>query len=111
MPEWWKAQAFRRVPLLAMKPLLVFLVTASLHAADFASWSTQSPREEIRPQFSSGADDALIITHDQREGLDGWFQKSFKVKGGAVLSLRCPAQDERRYECPAELPRACRVAG
>jgi hypothetical protein len=66
-----------------MKPLLALLLTVSLHAADFAGWSMQSPREEIRPQFSSGPDDTLIITHDQREGLDGWFQKSFEVKGGA----------------------------
>lgn len=62
--------------------LSLFFV-ASLHSSDFGGWSTQSPREEIRPQFSTGADDTLVITHDQREGLDGWFQKSFEVMGGA----------------------------
>lgn len=67
----------------SMKALLALLFTASLHAADFHGWTCESPREEIRPQFSSGTDDTLIITHDQRDGLDGWFQKSFEVKGGA----------------------------
>ena len=47
-----------------------------------------SPRDEIRPAFSfdpkGGARQAgaLVISHDRREGLDGWFQKSFPVTGG-----------------------------
>ena len=51
-------------------------------------WAMMSPRDEIRPWFSSeptgGASHAgaLVIAHDQREGLDGWFQKSFAVSGG-----------------------------
>jgi predicted amidohydrolase len=66
-----------------MKHLLTpFLLAASLHAADFHGWTAESPRDEIRPQFSS-SDNSLIITHDQREGLDGWFQKSFEIQGGA----------------------------
>lgn len=66
-----------------MKTLLALLFAASLHAADFHGWTCESPRDEIRPQFSSGGENTLIITHDQREGLDGWFQKSFEVKGGS----------------------------
>jgi predicted amidohydrolase len=66
-----------------MKLILALLFTVSLHANDFQGWTAESPREEIRPQFSSGADDILIITHDPREGLDGWFQKSFEINGGA----------------------------
>ncbi|MBL9142790.1 MAG: carbon-nitrogen hydrolase family protein [Verrucomicrobiaceae bacterium] len=67
-----------------MKPILACLFfSLSLHAADFHDWTPMSPRDEIRPQFSMGADDTLVITHDQREGLDGWFQKSFAVEGGA----------------------------
>lgn len=65
-----------------MKTLLCLLFAASLHAAGFHGWTAESPRDEIRPQFSSGAENSLIITHDEREGLDGWFQKSFEVKGG-----------------------------
>lgn len=47
-----------------------------------------SPRDEIRPRFSfapkGGANQTggLVISHDGREGLDGWFQKSFAVTGG-----------------------------
>ncbi len=66
-----------------MKPILLLLCAVSLHAADFHGWTPQSPRDEIRPQFSSGGQGTLVISHDQREGLDGWFQKSFTVKGGA----------------------------
>jgi predicted amidohydrolase len=51
-------------------------------------WQTAAPREEIRPAFSFeetgglGHAGGFIITHDQRDGLDGWFQKSFPVSGG-----------------------------
>lgn len=65
-----------------MKHALTFFLAVSLHAADFHGWSTESPREEIRPQFSTSDSGSLVITHDQREGLDGWFQKTFPVKGG-----------------------------
>lgn len=71
-----------------MKPISLLLLAALLHLpghaaeADIQGWSLESPREEIRPTFSSDDKGSLIITHDQREGLDGWFQKSFPVKGG-----------------------------
>ena len=51
-------------------------------------WAAVSPRDEIRPEFSfepnGGAKQAgsFVITHDRREGLDGWIQKSFAVTGG-----------------------------
>ena len=61
----------------------LLLLTVSLHAADIQGWSLESPRDEIRPQFSTGGQGSLIITHDQREGLDGWFQKSFDIQGGS----------------------------
>ncbi len=53
-----------------------------------AGWSARSPRDEIRPEFSfdplGGPKHAgsLVIRHDERDGLDGWFQKSFSVTGG-----------------------------
>jgi len=61
---------------------------ASTSANQARGWTSQSPREELRPDFSSdprgGPNHAgsLIITHDAREGLDGWYQKSFPVSGG-----------------------------
>ncbi len=70
--------------------VLAFATHLPVDAADtdYLGWSMVSPRDEIRPKFSSdprgneqGAR-SLVITHDQREGLDGWFQKSFTVNGG-----------------------------
>ncbi len=52
-----------------------------LLAASQGGWTEQSPRDEIRPAFSRKGD-ALIITHDAREGLDGWYQQTFAVQGG-----------------------------
>ncbi|MCY2986297.1 MAG: carbon-nitrogen hydrolase family protein [Planctomycetota bacterium] len=82
--------------------LLLFVVTAAngqnsppTRARELAlrlpaGWTTNSPREETRPEFSfvpnGGPNKAgsLGVSHDQREGLDGWFQKSFAVNGGEV---------------------------
>ena len=51
-------------------------------------WQTAAPRDELRPAFSfephggpKGAG-CWVVAHDQRDGLDGWFQKSFAVSGG-----------------------------
>lgn len=51
-------------------------------------WLSASPREEIRPEFaywSTGGRDgkgSLVIAADGREGLDGFWLKSFPVTGG-----------------------------
>ncbi len=51
-------------------------------------WIASSPREEIRPEFSymdsGGYDNSsrLVITHDHREGLDGYFRKEIPIEGG-----------------------------
>ncbi len=51
-------------------------------------WSAKSPREEIRPEMAVEAEGgprhegSLVIRHDEREGLDGWFEKAFAVQGG-----------------------------
>src|SRR5262245_16839369 len=51
-------------------------------------WVATAPRDEIRPVFtydSRGGPDGqgcLVITADRREGLDGWWTKSFPVTGG-----------------------------
>ena len=78
--------------LIAVFALLAFVVFPHLAAARVSyipdDWASVSPRDEIRPWFSfepkGGAKEAgaLVIMHDQREGLDGWFQKSFAVSGG-----------------------------
>ena len=88
-----------------MKPILASLFfSLSLNAADFHDWTPMSPRDEIRPQFSSG-ERKLIITHDQREGLDGWFQKTFEVKGGAFYCFEA----QRKTTDVTNLRQSCLV--
>lgn len=67
-----------------MKPFLfpILLLSFPVYAADFEGWTTESPREELRPRFSTSAPARMVIEHDQREGLDGWFQRVFPVEGG-----------------------------
>jgi predicted amidohydrolase len=51
-------------------------------------WKTAAPRDEIRPQFAylpqGGRDGkgSLVITADEREGLHGYWVKTFAVSGG-----------------------------
>jgi len=51
-------------------------------------WSTESPRQEIRPTFVTephsgpAGSPSLIIRADSREGLDGCWAKTFPVVGG-----------------------------
>lgn len=71
---------------------LSIAIVASACATDVPSisggWTNASPREEIRPQFVCKADGgldgqgALVIRTDHREGLDGYWTKSFPVVGG-----------------------------
>jgi len=70
--------------------LVFFLLLAFARAAEPwpDGWQTAAPRDELRPAFSfepqggpKGAG-CWVITHDHRDGLDGWFQKSFAVSGG-----------------------------
>jgi predicted amidohydrolase len=62
---------------------------ASTVGGDFPpGWKATSPRDEIRPGFSFDpkggpkSDGSLIIAADEREGLHGWWQKTFPVVGG-----------------------------
>jgi predicted amidohydrolase len=56
--------------------------------AERDGWRTASPRDELRPNFSfipkKGADGIgiLVIQTDKREGLDGYWTKTFSIKGG-----------------------------
>jgi predicted amidohydrolase len=69
--------------------LIVSLVTPGFTEEPFpGGWTTASSREEIRPDFSfeahggPGKNGSLVIAHDAREGLDGYFRKEFVVAGG-----------------------------
>jgi predicted amidohydrolase len=83
--------------------LIVFLfVNSRLDTPSFAQeplilpagWTAMSPRAEIRPSFSYDAMGgpkqlgSFIIRHDNREGLDGWFQKTFPVVGGDFVQFQ-----------------------
>jgi predicted amidohydrolase len=62
----------------------------SSHSGDTfpPGWSANAARDEIRPDFAFEPEGgprqagSFVIRHDEREGLDGWFQKSFDVTGG-----------------------------
>lgn len=53
-----------------------------------AEWTKCSPRDDLRPHFSydphggPNGRGALLIEHDDREGLHGWWQGTFPVTGG-----------------------------
>ncbi len=73
----------------ALVGLLISFISNGFADEPFpGGWTAVSPRDEIRPNFSfdaSGGRDqsgSLIITHDAREGLDGFFRKEFTVDGG-----------------------------
>jgi len=76
--------------------LAFLLVVALVHGATPLpdSWQTVAPRDEIRPEFSfepkggPKSTGSFVVTHDQREGLDGSFQKSFAVSGGEFYRVR-----------------------
>jgi len=55
-------------------------------AAAPVGWSEQSPREELRPTFSREGQ-ILVIAHDARAGLDGWYQQTFPVQGGEFMKF------------------------
>lgn len=68
-------------------------------------WTPAAPREEIRPAFAcepaGGVDgtSSLVIRADQREGLDGYWAKTFPVRGGTHYRFRALYQ-ARRVELP-----------
>src|SRR6185503_12638781 len=74
------------------KPVLLtfiagFLLTLQLEAGSADDWTPVAPREEIRPQFQQtetgrAGRSALVIRADDREGLHGWWQRTFPVTAG-----------------------------
>ena len=66
-----------------------------------AGWSSAAPREEIRPHFAYEASGgrsgqgALIIQHDGREGLDGYWTRKFPVTGGRFYRFEAFRRSDR----------------
>ena len=76
-----------------MKTILIAVASAlwaafPIHASSSDTWSATAPRDEIRPQFQQtktggkSGHGAFIISADAREGLHGWWQKTFAVNAG-----------------------------
>ena len=59
-----------------------------VRAGSADGWTTVAPREEIRPQFQQtdtggkSGKGVLAIRADEREGLHGWWEKTFPVTAG-----------------------------
>ncbi|HUR44828.1 MAG TPA: carbon-nitrogen hydrolase family protein, partial [Candidatus Saccharimonadales bacterium] len=76
---------------------LLALLTAPLWASpaseNSAGWESVSPRDEIRPRFAYDAkggpsrNGVLVIESDEREGLAGYWKKSFPVNGGSYYTF------------------------
>src|SRR5262245_23379440 len=70
--------------------IALFCSVAMADGVDSApdGWKTVAPRNEIRPRFDynpKGGKDgkgALLIIADEREGLDGYWVKTFSITGG-----------------------------
>ena len=81
--------------------LAVVMTPPATNAAEVGApndWQSIAPRDEIRPAFSferkggPKKTGSFVITHDQRDGLDGWFQKSFAVSGGEFYRFHAVRQ-------------------
>jgi predicted amidohydrolase len=69
--------------------LLSFILFSDLSAALPEGWTEEAPRLEIRPSFRYDESTGIFsISHDNREGLDGWYQKSFPVAGGSFVQFK-----------------------
>src|SRR5262245_15895448 len=67
---------------------LSFWTNFQMRASSADEWAAVAPRDEIRPQFQrteaggKSGHGALVIRADDREGLHGWWQKTFPVTSG-----------------------------
>ena len=88
-----------------------FWAAFQIHASSADEWTTGAPREEIRPQFKRteaggrSGHGVLAIRADGREGLHGWWQKTFPVTGGQYYSFSAWHRTES-----IAVPRRCVLA-
>ncbi len=87
---------YRSILLSAFAGFLVFSSAptgAAIKGSAPAGWSTAAPRAELVPAFAFEAKGGrkgtagFIIRADQREGLDGYWQKTFPVQGGKYYAF------------------------
>jgi predicted amidohydrolase len=86
-----------------MKALMIALAWSfafPIHSTHADGWTTVAPREEIRPEFQQtetggkSGHGTLLIRADKREGLHGWWQKTFPVTGGQYYRFSVWRQTE-----------------
>src|ERR1043166_693751 len=71
-----------------------------IRAASADGWTAVAPREEIRPHFEErqtggkSGHGAFVIRANEREGLHGWWQKSFSVSGGQYYRFSASRRTE-----------------
>ena len=88
--------------------MLEALIVLAVQAPE--GWTAEAPREEIRPRFAyeaAGGRDgkgAFVVEHERREGLQGWWARTFPVEGGKAYRFRAV----RRVK-DVELPRRSAV--
>src|SRR6266700_6441114 len=81
---------------------LAWFLACQIHASSADAWTTAAPREEIRPQFQrtetggKSGHGALAIRADEREGLHGWWQKTFTVTAGQHYRFSARYRTENR---------------
>jgi predicted amidohydrolase len=74
-------------------PWLLLGAGEELKTQKVAGWTAESPRSEIRPQFlyessgGRGGNPAFVIVADERDGLDGYWSRTFTVAGGAYYAF------------------------
>src|SRR5262245_39008855 len=101
----------RPIPMKTIVIALAWSFAFQVHAASATEWATVAPREEIRPEFQrtetggKSGHGALAILADEREGLHGWWQKTFSVTAGGYYRFSA----WRRVENVA-VPRRCVLA-
>lgn len=76
-----------------------------------AGWMTRAPREEIQPRFrydprgGPKGNGSFVIAADAREGLHGWWQKTFPIVGGKHYQFQAV-----RKTANVEVPRRSALA-
>jgi predicted amidohydrolase len=88
MRQYKEIRMTARPLLVACFCVLGLATIASAEDAAPAGWTTGFPRAEIQPHFryetqgGHRGQSCLVIAGDDREGLTGWWTKTFEVEGG-----------------------------
>ncbi len=86
-------------------------VTAASQPAVSDGWQPMAPRDEIKPRFDHNAKGgpkntgSLVIIADEREGLHGWWQKTYPIVSGKHYQFHAA-----RKTAGVETPRRSAVA-